>query len=496
MKGIMIQGCSSDAGKSYIATALCRILKNKGYHVCPYKSQNMSNNSYVTWDGGEIGRAQGVQAEAAGLRPETYMNPILLKPQQDSGSEIVLFGKVYKPMPGQEYHRNFTMNQGLAAAKKGLAIIRENFDAVVIEGAGSPAEVNLNDREIVNMRIANEADVPVLLVVDVNRGGSFASIVGTLELLGEDRKKVKGLIFNQFRGDISLFEDGVRWIEDYTGVKVVGVLPYFRDINIEGEDSLSINFQHRSTSEHTLSIGIVRLPYLSNHTDMEIFIYEDDVDIRFIDEFSSLDPFDAVIIPGTKSTIGDLEYIEKTGLASKLKEYKGYIFGICGGYQILGETLIDDEGIDFKPGYRKNGLGLLPLATHFQKDKRVVLAHATGIHPFVEGLAVDGYEIHLGRTEIVGEDASYLWSIDGKKDGAATANMRVAGSYLHHIFHNDHFRTAWLNLLRKEKGFPLRPILDTAAYKETQYEKLAEEASKYLDLDYIMTLVESGSKET
>ena len=259
MKGIMIQGCSSDAGKSYIATALCRILKNKGYHVCPYKSQNMSNNSYVTWDGGEIGRAQGVQAEAASIRPETYMNPILLKPQQDSGSEIVLFGKVYKPMPGQEYHRNFTMNQGLAAARKGLAIIRENFNAVVIEGAGSPAEVNLNDREIVNMRIANEADVPGLLVGDVNRGGSFASIVGTLELLGEDRKRVKGLIFNQFRGDISLFEDGVRWIEEYTGVKVVGVLPYFKDINIEGEDSLSINFQHRSALEHRISIGIVRL---------------------------------------------------------------------------------------------------------------------------------------------------------------------------------------------------------------------------------------------
>lgn len=493
MKGIMIQGCSSDAGKSYIATALCRILKNRGYRVCPYKSQNMSNNSYVTWDGGEIGRAQGVQAEAAGIRPETYMNPILLKPQQDSGSEIVLFGKVYKPMPGKEYHQNFTMNKGLEAARKGLDIIRENFDAVVIEGAGSPAEVNLNDREIVNMRIANEADVPVLLAVDINRGGSFASIVGTLELLGEDRKRVKGLIFNQFRGDISLFEDGVKWIEDYTGVKVVGVLPYFRDINIEGEDSLSINFQHRSVSENTVSIGIVRLPYISNHTDMEIFMYEDDVDIHFIDEFTSLDKFDAVIIPGTKSTIGDLEYLEEIGLADKLKQYKGCVFGICGGYQIIGETLIDDEGIDFKPGYRKAGLGLLPLSTHFQKDKRVILTKATGIHPFVEGMEVSGYEIHLGRTEITGENASYLWSIEGKKDGAATADMGVAGSYLHNIFHNDNFRTAWLNMIREKKGFPVRPVLDTAAYKESQYEKLAAYASKYLDLDYIFELVENVS---
>lgn len=495
MKGIMIQGCSSDAGKSYVATALCRILKQQGYKVCPYKSQNMSNNSYVTWDGGEIGRAQGVQAEAAGIRPETYMNPILLKPQQDTGAEIVLFGKAYKPMPGQEYHRNFTMNEGLAAARKGLDFIRRNYDAIVIEGAGSPAEVNLNDREIVNMRIANEADVPVLLVVDINRGGSFASIVGTLELLGENRKRVKGLIFNQFRGDISLFEDGVRWIEDYTGIKVVGVLPYFHDINIEGEDSLSINFQHHSVSEHAVSIGIVRLPYISNHTDMEIFMYEDDVDIRFIDEFTSLDKFDAVIIPGTKSTIGDLEYLEKIGLAEKLKQYKGIMFGICGGYQIIGESLIDDEGIDFKPGYRKNGLGLLPLTTYFQKNKRVILTHATGVHPFVAGMEVDGYEIHLGRTEITDKRATYLWSIDGKMDGAATGDMRVAGSYLHNIFHNDSFRTAWLNMIRKEKGIPQRPVLDTVAYKETQYEKLADYASNYLDLDYIMALVESGSME-
>lgn len=489
MKGIMIQGCTSDAGKSYVATALCRIFADMGYKTCPYKSQNMSNNSYVTWDGGEIGRAQGVQAEAAGLRPETYMNPILLKPQKDSGSEIVLFGKVHKSLPGKDYHRDFTMNEGLAAARKGLKIIEDNYDLIVIEGAGSPAEVNLNDREIVNMRIAREAGVPVILVVDINRGGSFASVVGTLELVGKDRELIKGIIFNQFRGDISLFEDGVKWIEDYTGVKVVGVLPYFKDIHIEGEDSLSIKFQHVSGQADAVNIGIVQLPYISNHTDMEIFQYEEDVNIGFIDEFSSLDKYDAIIIPGTKSTIGDLEYLENRGVAAKLKNYKGAIFGICGGYQIMGETLIDEEGVDYKPGYTKKALGLLPLTTYFQSQKEVGQVKATGLHPMVENIEVNGYEIHLGRTDKLNDSVLPLWSIEGHWDGVATQDFQRGGSYLHNIFHNDNFRSIWLNNIRRQKGLPERDMVDTVAYKESQYKKLAECAKEHLDMEYIMNLI-------
>ncbi|MDO4542704.1 MAG: cobyric acid synthase [Bacillota bacterium] len=492
MKGIMIQGCTSDAGKSYVATALCRIFADMGYKTCPYKSQNMSNNSYVTWDGCEIGRAQGVQAEAAGIRPETYMNPILLKPQKDSGSEIVLFGKVHKTLSGKEYHDDFTMNQGLEAARQGLKIIEENYDIVVIEGAGSPAEVNLNDREIVNMRIAKEADVPVLLVVDINRGGSFASVVGTLELVGEDRKRIKGIIFNQFRGDIALFEDGVRWIEEYTGVKVVGVLPYFKDIHIEGEDSLSIKFQHTSGAKNAVSLGIVKLPYISNHTDMEIFQYEDDINISFIDEFSSLDKYDAIIIPGTKSTIGDLEYLEERGIAKKLQDYNGTIFGICGGYQIMGETLIDEEGVDFKPGYKKSALGLLPLTTYFQRQKEVGQVKAMGLHPAVKGIEVNGYEIHLGRTDKLNDSITPLWDINGRWDGVATKDLKRGGSYLHNIFHNDNFRNIWLNAIRRRKGLPEREMVDTIAYKESQYKKLAEAAKEHLDMDYIMKLVQEG----
>lgn len=478
MQGIMIQGCSSDAGKSYVATALCRVLADKGFHVSPFKSQNMANNSYVTWDGGEIGRAQGVQAEAAGVRPETYMNPILLKPRQETGSEIVLFGQVLKTMPGSEYHR--------------LQMIAEKYDMIVIEGAGSPAEVNLNAREIVNMRVAREADVPVLLVVDINRGGSFAAIVGTLELLGEDRRRVKGLIFNQFRGDLSLFEDGVRWIEDYTGIKVVGVLPYLEDVHIEGEDSLSINFQHISAARpgQAVELGIVRLPYISNHTDMEIFQYEQDVNIRFIDDFTALENFDAIIIPGTKSTIGDLLHLEQSGLAERLRNYQGFVFGICGGYQMLGEQLIDEDGVDFQPGTVKAGLGLLPLTTRFQAQKSVSQVQAVGCHPLTAAMPVEGYEIHLGCTELNSAAVQPLWQLaGGEPEGAATADLHQAGSYLHNVFHNDNFRTVWLNQIRRAKGLPERPLVDTQAQKEAQYQKLADYARQYLDMDYIMSII-------
>ncbi len=489
MKGIMIQGCTSDAGKSYVTTALCRVLADMGWRTCPFKSQNMSNNSYVTHDGGEIGRAQGVQAEAAGITAETYMNPILLKPQQNSASEVVLFGRVLKSLPGRDYHAEFTQNEGIRAVRQALDTIDSLYDVIVIEGAGSPAEVNLNDREIVNMRIAREADVPVLLVVDVDRGGSFAAVVGTLQLLGADRERVKGIIFNRFRGDIALFADGVKWIEEYTGIKVVGVLPYLEDVNIEGEDSLSINFCHTSQAAKPIELGIVRLPFISNHTDMEIFRHEPDVNVRFVDEFSSLDNFDAIIIPGTKSTISDLTYLENIGLAAKLQSYQGFIYGICGGYQIMGQELLDDEGVDFAPGYRKQGLGLLPICTRFASKKEVGQQKAVGLHPLLAGIPVNGYEIHLGQTQLTDDAACPLWDINGRADGAATADLHRAGSYLHNIFHNDNFRNLWLNQIRSAKGLPLLPPVDTANRREQQYARLAEYARKYLDIDYIVRLI-------
>lgn len=490
MKGIMIQGCTSDAGKSYVATGLCKILSDMGYKVSPFKSQNMSNNSYVTYDGKEIGRAQGVQAEAAGIRPETYMNPILLKPKENSCSEVVLFGEVYKSMSGREYQETFTRSKGLESLRKALKIIEDHYDAVVIEGAGSPAEVNLNDKEIVNMCVAEEADVPVILVVDINKGGALASVVGTLELVGENRKHIKGIIFNQFRGDISLFDDAVRWTENYTGVKVVGVLPYFDDIHIEGEDSLSINFLKNNQSQEALHIGIVRLPFISNHTDMEAFQYEKDVSVNFIDPNEDLSRYDGIILPGTKSTIADLEYLEEQRLDKKLKAFQGSIYGICGGYQIMGETLIDEEGIDFRPGYKKDGLGLLPVTTRFCPEKRVCAINAKGIHPLTEEMNVAGYEIHLGRTEATDQKFLPMWEIQGVADGYADKELHRGGSYIHNIFHNDNFRCLWLNQIRKEKGLPEKAPIDTAKQKQAQYNKLGEYMKQYLDMDYILELLE------
>lgn len=493
MKGIMIQGCTSDAGKSYVATALCRIFSDMGYHVAPFKSQNMSNNSYVTWDGKEIGRAQGVQAEAARVIPESYMNPILLKPKQDQGSEVLLFGEVYDTLSGRKYQKDFTLTKGLETVREAIRILEEKHDLIVVEGAGSPAEVNLNDREIVNMRIAEEVDVPVLLVVDINRGGSFASVVGTLELVGKHRSRIKGIIFNQFRGDISLFEDGRKWIEGYTGVKVVGVLPYFSDIYIEGEDSVSLNFE--KNGERDITLGVVHLPFISNHTDMEIFQYEDDVSVRRIRPTDDLSQYDGIIIPGTKSTIGDLTFIEKNGIAEKLKKYKGQLFGICGGYQMLGASLYDETGVDIEIGYEKEGLALLPVKTRFLADKSVSQVTAIGSHPLIAGMEAAGYEIHLGQSSGDHEGYTSIWKIGDKSEGVAALDFHVGGSYLHNIFHNDAFRTFWLNLIRGKKGLPLREPINTFEFKDKQYNLLAQQAKANLDMDYIVSLLDGSGKE-
>jgi adenosylcobyric acid synthase len=333
----MIQGTSSDAGKSYIATGLCRIFSNMGYKVAPFKSQNMSNNSYVTYDGFEIGRAQGVQAEAARQIANVHMNPILLKPMKDTRSEVVLHGKVYKHYSGMEYGKKFTLKKGMEAVRESLEFIDNNYDMVVIEGAGSPAEVNLNDREIVNMRIAKEADVDVILVTDIDRGGSFASLVGTLELVFEHRHRIKGVIFNKFRGNIKLLEDGLKWFEDYTKVKVVGVIPYMQDVYIETEDAQSKHILYNEDKSKQLDIVVIHMDRVSNNTDIEPFVHEKDVNVRIVKNSNEFGNPHGVIIPGTKSTISDLESLIESGLAKKIKEYYkqgGIVFGICGGYQI------------------------------------------------------------------------------------------------------------------------------------------------------------------
>ena len=499
MRGIMIQGTSSDAGKSFLVTALCRIFANQGLKTCPFKSQNMSNNSYVTFDGYEIGRAQGVQAEAAKEEPNVYMNPILLKPKTDIQSEIVLMGKVFESQEGKDYYKSFTINEGICAVRKSLKYIENNYDVIVIEGAGSPVEMNLNDTEIVNMRIAREADVPVILVTDIDRGGSFGSIVGTLELLGEDRKRIKGIIFNKFRGDLSLFDDGVKFIEEYTGIKVVGVMPYLKDIKVENEDNLSTNYYYKSSKKEKVIIGVVNMPFVSNNTDIEIFRYEDDVEIRAIDQFADFNFFDAVIIPGTKSTIQDMQYLHNMGISKKIKEFYqsgGYVFGICGGYQMLGEKIFDDIMVDSHSIAEIEGLSLLPVQTHFKSVKTVKRVSGMVIHRAFRGCKVSGYEIHLGVTSSIENDEFLpLMKIEDYVDGLANRDFKVAGTYMHNIFHNDEFRNNWLNLIRKSKGYFEKPMINTNTLKEEDYDNLAKEAYNHLDVAYIMNLInENGGK--
>ena len=498
-RGIMVQGTSSDAGKSFVATALCRIFSDMGYSVCPFKSQNMSNNSCVTPDGLEMGRAQGVQAEAARTEPQAYMNPILLKPRKDTSSEIVLMGHVFDAPCDKNYYRTFTMGKGIETVRKAIELIDSKYDVMVCEGAGSPAEVNLNAAEIVNMRVANEADIPVLLVADVDRGGAIASVVGTLELLGEDRARVKGIIFNKFRGDISLFEDAVSFTEAKTGVKVVGVLPWLQDVVIEGEDIMSINWQRKTTPDAAqdghLRIGVVKFPRVSNHTDLEAFRFEPDVDIVEITSPEQLPTLDAVILPGTKSTVLDMKFTEDSGIAEAIREFSragGAVYGLCGGYQMLGEEIDDLELRDNDKIPHIAGLGLLPCVTTFADEKTTIRRKGHVIHPSFKGPEpVEGYEIHFGETRPLRSDPKFapLFELDGRPDGLADESLRTAGSYLHNAFHNDGFRTEWLNRLRERRVLPKRAAVCTSEAKEAAYDALAAETRQNLDINYITELM-------
>ncbi|PLS15013.1 cobyric acid synthase CobQ [Bacillus sp. M6-12] len=484
MNGIMVLGTASDTGKSFIVTAICRLLANEGYKAAPFKSQNMSNNSYVTLDGKEIGRAQGIQAEAAKTEATQWMNPILLKPRSDMHSEVVLFGKAIKTYSGRDYRDSF-YDQGIDAILFSLKKLDELYDVIVMEGAGSPVEMNLKQRELVNMKVAELADVPALLVADIDRGGVFASIVGTIDLLPEsEKKRVKGLIINKFRGDIGLFEDGKAWLEQRTGIPVLGVLPYIDGHRIEGEDSLSLSDRFSASVKDGLDIAVVKLPFLSNYTDIEPFLYEEDVSVRWISEPGRLGEPDAVIIPGTKSTIHDLLFLRKSGLDKAINAYErrgGRIVGICGGYQIMGETLIDPDGTDTgKSGSEEKGLAIIPGHTTFLERKLTV--RTKGRLFTDESVFLEGYEIHLGMTSISAPHYTpFLRLEDGRVDGFSCENGRIIGTYLHHVFHNDFWRNEWLNKIRKDKQLPLLAAVDVGNVKNKSYDELADSIKPHLD---------------
>jgi len=487
---LMIQGTHSDAGKSAIVTALCRIFVQDGFKTAPFKSQNMALNSYITVDGKEIGRAQGVQAEAAKIVATTDMNPILIKPTGAYQSQIVVHGKPYKNMKAGEYREDF-FQQGFALIRDAYERLAERYDRIVIEGAGSPAEINLNDRELVNMRVAKIADAPVILVGDIEKGGVFASLVGTLQLLEpEDRNRVIGVIINKFRGDVSLLEPGLTWFEEYTGVPVLGVVPFINDLFIEAEDSVILNnYSTKMDDSKDIDIAVIRHPMISNFTDIDPFFEESDCHVRFVKNVLELGEPDLLILPGSKNTIEDMLFLHQSGLANKILELADsntMIIGICGGYQMLGNSIVDEHHIESSHG-KVNGLGLLPMNTVMTVNKKTV--QTEGMAMFGEKqLLVKGYEIHMGES-FFEESCHPFIKLKNSQDGVITENKQLIGTYFHGIFHNDSFREIVLNEIRMKKG--LEPIYDRASFaqkREEGFNLLASEVRKNIKLDKIYQL--------
>lgn len=496
-KSIMIQGTSSDVGKSVICTALCRIFADDGLRVVPFKSQNMALNSYVTMDGGEIGRAQGVQAEAARVVATTDMNPILLKPKQDMVSEVIVHGKHFLDMDGKSYREKF-VEQAMPLVEKSVRKLQESYDVMVLEGAGSPVEINLKDRDIVNMRMAHLTDAAVVLVTDIDRGGVFASIVGTLALMEEEeRERVKGIIINKFRGMRELFDDGVEWIEKETGIPVLGVVPYI-DVNIEAEDSLalsSLRFKKPKHQEFAIDVAVIRLPRISNFTDVDPFFDEPDVGVRLVGSAAELGNPDILIIPGTKSTMGDLAWLKEEGLDKeihKLHQKGTRIFGVCGGFQILGRDLLDPEAVEGN-GESATGLSLLPVKTIFHNEKKTKQMKgqlANGL--ITREMTLSGYEIHLGRTELDSSLASpFLLLEDGRVDGAVLHDHSVIGTYFHGIFHNREFTRELVNEIRRKKGMKEvhEVIKSDVDRREDAYNMLANHVRNHVDMERIYQML-------
>ena len=494
---LMIQGTHSDAGKSAIVTALCRIFMQDGYKTAPFKSQNMALNSYITIDGKEIGRAQGVQAEAAKIIATTDMNPILIKPTGAYQSQIVVHGKPFKNMKAGEYREDF-FQKGLTLISDAYERLSSSYERIVIEGAGSPAEINLNDRELVNMRVAQIADAPVILVGDIEKGGVFASLVGTLQLLEpEDRKRIIGVIINKFRGDVTLLEPGLKWFEEYTGVPVLGVIPYIDDLFIEAEDSVVLtNYSSKLDHSKDIDIAVIRLPMISNFTDIDPFFEESDCHVRFVKNTAELGDPDLLILPGSKNTIEDMMFLHKSGLANKLLDLaqrETIIVGICGGFQMLGNSIEDEHQIESAHG-KTNGLGLLPMKTSMTVKKKTV--HSEGIAMYGENnLPVKGYEIHMGESYFEEPYEPFIQLSNGQ-DGMITKNKQVIGTYFHGIFHNDLLRETVLNDIRGKKGLdPINDRVSFAKKREDGFDLLASEVRKNIKLDQINQLCQKFRAE-
>ena len=494
-KVIMVQGTTSNAGKSLTVAALCRIFKQDGLRAAPFKSQNMALNSFITADGAEMGRAQVMQAEAAGIAPDVRMNPILLKPTSDSGSQVIVNGKARGTMRAKDYYAYKT--QLIPDILEAYHSLAQEYDVIVIEGAGSPAEINLRENDIVNMGMAEMVDAPVLLVGDIDRGGVFASLYGTVELLQpEERERIKGLIINKFRGDVDILKPGLDMMEERLHIPFVGVVPYLY-LDIDDEDSLSERL-HAQAQASLIDIAVIRLPRISNFTDFAPLERMPGVSVRYITRESELKNPDMIILPGSKNTMDDLKWMRQNGLEAAVKKYAAAgkpVFGICGGYQMMGLTLSDPNGVE--AGGSMEGMGLLPTHTVFCADKTTTQVHGiiepvSGILSGLSGQEFDGYEIHMGETTYEPE-AKALTKLQRNDntviDGAQYGNC--CGSYVHGLFDRETVSTPLIAALLAEKGLSDENIrgFDSEVYKQQQYDLLADSVRNALDMDAIYQIL-------
>jgi adenosylcobyric acid synthase len=489
-RAIMVQGTASSVGKSIVVTAMCRFFRQEGLRVAPFKAQNMALNAFVTPDGREIGRAQAVQAEAAGVEPTVDMNPILLKPEGDARSQVVIRGKPLGSLRASEYQAQKPELRALV--RESLDRLRAAHDVVVIEGAGSPAEINLKERDLVNMFVAGAADCKVVLVGDIDRGGVFAAFVGTMELLEpHERARVGAFLVNKFRGDVRLLEPGRRFLEERTGVPVLGVLPYVRRLRVADEDSVSLDDRRarRRAGTGEVEIAIVRLPRISNYDDFQPLEHEPGVVVRFVDHAPELEGADLVVLPGTKSTIADLRWLRETGIADRVagRARRGQpVLGICGGCQMLGRSITDPERVESDEALAE-GLGLLPLTTRFSRDKRTTQVRARPLACSLlrdgdgdgDGDEVAGYEIHMGRVERHGP-APGAFAIHARNgapehdvDGAVSEDGAVVGTMLHGLFENAPVRRALITHLRERKGLARFDAAEPGPQAIDEYDRLA-----------------------
>ena len=526
-KKIMIQGTMSNSGKSFVAAALCRILRQDGYSVAPFKSQNMALNSYITKDGLEIGRAQAMQAEAAGIAPTVDMNPILLKPTSQMGSQVIVNGEVFGNLRAMDYYRRKT--EFIPAVREAFERLESQFDAIVLEGAGSPAEINLRENDIVNMGLAELLDAPVLLVGDIDRGGVFAQLLGTLMLLEEpEKERVKGLIINKFRGDKTILDPGVVMLEERGHVPVVGVVPYM-ELSIDDEDSLSSRFDRRE--EGLIDIAVIRYPRISNFTDLSVLEQIGQVSVRYVDSVRDLHHPDMIVLPGSKNTMADLKWMRENGLEAliKKKAQDTIVFGICGGYQMLGETISDPYQVE--SGGSMKGMGLLPAATELKQEKTRTQVTGTfgeisGALSGLSGKSVRGYEIHMGSTgysrsnadnrstadggsivdsecvidpESRGNEKRYMCRIQNEADGSVKYDGifsgNVYGTYVHGIFDEGTLAETLVGILAERKGVVLDTgqMISYGQFKQMQYDKLADGLRESMDMEAVYAMLREAA---